>query len=62
VTQKPTGVCRIQEFATLAGLTVRALQTMWADKANWPEGDAKRFQINPAIQEFIVKAMNVKGR
>jgi MerR family transcriptional regulator, thiopeptide resistance regulator len=37
----------------------KGLNKMWADKANWPAGDAQRFQIDPAVQEFIVKAMNL---
>ncbi|MBI3491776.1 MAG: MerR family transcriptional regulator [Acidobacteria bacterium] len=39
----------------------KGLNRMWADKANWPKGDAKRFQINPAVQEFIVKAMKASS-
>jgi DNA-binding transcriptional MerR regulator len=39
----------------------KGLNRMWADKANWPDGDAKRFEIKPEIQDFIVKAMNVRG-
>ena len=40
----------------------KGLNKMWADKANWPEGDAKRFHIKPEIQEFIVKAMKAASR
>jgi len=39
----------------------KGLNRMWADKANWPAGEAQRFQIDPAVQEFIVKAMKVTG-
>jgi hypothetical protein len=31
---------------------------MWADNAKWPaDTEAARFQITPAVQAFIVKAM-----
>lgn len=40
----------------------KGLNKMWADKPNWPEGDAKRFQIKPEIQEFIVTAMKIAAR
>jgi DNA-binding transcriptional MerR regulator len=40
----------------------KGINRMWADKANWPEGDAKRFQIKPEIQEFMVKAMKCASR
>ncbi len=33
------------------------LNTMWADKENWPAQERDRFQIDPRVQEFIVKAM-----
>jgi len=57
VAQKKAGVYRIREFATLAGVTVRGLNTMWNDKANWPAEERARFHIDPRVQEFIVKAM-----
>jgi MerR family transcriptional regulator, thiopeptide resistance regulator len=36
----------------------KGLNTMWADKENWPAQERERFTIKPEIQEFIVKAMN----
>ena len=38
------------------------LNRMWADKANWPAQEQQRFQIDPRVQEFIVKAMNATGK
>jgi DNA-binding transcriptional MerR regulator len=35
----------------------QGLNTMWADKANWPEGKAKAFQIPDAVTDFITQAM-----
>jgi len=43
----------------------KGLNTMWADKANWPAGPAKQFAIKPEIQTFITAAMKAakeKGR
>jgi MerR family transcriptional regulator, thiopeptide resistance regulator len=39
----------------------KGLNKMWADKDNWPAENRERFQIDPRVQEFIVKAMNVAG-
>jgi MerR family transcriptional regulator, thiopeptide resistance regulator len=35
----------------------KGLNTMWADKANWPAQERERFHIDPRVQEFITKAM-----
>jgi hypothetical protein len=36
----------------------KGLNTMWADKEQWPAQERERFTIKPEIQEFIVRAMN----
>jgi DNA-binding transcriptional MerR regulator len=38
----------------------KGLNKMWNDKANWPADQRQQFQIDPRVQEFIIKAMNVK--
>jgi DNA-binding transcriptional MerR regulator len=48
----------VEEFSGGDPEVQKGLNRMWADKANWPAGDAQRFQIDPAAQAFIVKAMN----
>ena len=35
----------------------RGLNKMWADRENWPEGEAKSFRMPAAVMEFIAKAM-----
>jgi MerR family transcriptional regulator, thiopeptide resistance regulator len=41
----------------------KGLNTMWADKANWPDDtQAAQFQIKPEVQAFIVKAMQATRR
>lgn len=35
----------------------RGLNNMWADRENWPEGEAKSFRMPAAVTEFIGKAM-----
>jgi MerR family transcriptional regulator, thiopeptide resistance regulator len=39
----------------------KGLNKMWADKDNWPAEKREKFQIDPRVQEFIVKAMNAKA-
>jgi len=39
----------------------KGLNKMWADKANWPADERHRFSLDPRVQEFIVKAMNVRS-
>ena len=34
------------------------LNRMWADKANWPEGQAKSFQIPTEVTDFISRAQS----
>ena len=34
------------------------LNRMWADRHNWPSVERARVQIDPRVQDFIVKAMN----
>jgi DNA-binding transcriptional MerR regulator len=38
----------------------QGLNRMWADKENWPADTRERFQIDPRVQAFIVRAMNAK--
>jgi DNA-binding transcriptional MerR regulator len=33
------------------------VNAMWADQDNWPSGPREQYRIDPAIQEWIVKAM-----
>jgi hypothetical protein len=40
----------------------KGLNEMWNDKANWPAEDRARFHIDPRVQEFIVKAIDVTKR
>ena len=40
----------------------KGLNTMWADKANWPARERERFHIDPRVQEFIVEAMKAAPR
>lgn len=35
----------------------KGLNKMWADRSNWPEPQRNAYAINPAVQAFIVKAM-----
>ena len=35
----------------------KGLNTMWADKENWPAQERERFRIDPRVQELITKAM-----
>jgi DNA-binding transcriptional MerR regulator len=35
----------------------QGLNKMWADKANWPEGEAKSFRMPAAVTDFISQAM-----
>jgi MerR family transcriptional regulator, thiopeptide resistance regulator len=35
----------------------QGLNRMWADKPNWPEGEAKSFHIPAAVTDFIVAAL-----
>ena len=39
----------------------KGLNTMWADKANWPARERERFHIDPRVQEFITTAMKLRG-
>jgi DNA-binding transcriptional MerR regulator len=47
----------------LAGFTAgdpdiqRGLTAMWQDRANWPDGEAKRFHMPAEVPEFIARAM-----
>ena len=34
----------------------QGLNAMWADRANWPEGKAKRFNIPGEVTDFIMRA------
>jgi MerR family transcriptional regulator, thiopeptide resistance regulator len=36
----------------------QGLNTMWADKANWPEGNAKSFHIGEDVTDFIRRAQS----
>jgi TipAS antibiotic-recognition protein len=50
--------------ALLAGFTggdpeiQQGLNKMWADKANWPEGQAKSFHIPTEVTDFIGRALS----
>jgi hypothetical protein len=35
----------------------KGLNKMWADQANWPAQQRNSYAINPAVQDFIIKAM-----
>ena len=35
----------------------RGLNKMWADRDNWPDGEAKSFRMPAEVTEFIMKAM-----
>ena len=35
----------------------KGLNTMWADKENWPAEERARFTIKPEIQTFITEAL-----
>ena len=35
----------------------KGLNRMWADQANWPVQQRNAYSINPAVQAFIIKAM-----
>jgi len=43
----------------------RAIQTglnmMWSDQQHWPADLRARYQIDPKIQDFIMKAMKGEG-
>src|SRR5215471_16918181 len=36
----------------------QGLNKMWADKANWPEGEAKSFRIPSEVTDFIERALS----
>jgi DNA-binding transcriptional MerR regulator len=40
----------------------KGLNAMWSDQANWPAEQRAHFQIDPKIQEFIIKAMRAQPR
>ncbi len=52
--------------ALLAGFTggdpavQEGLNRLWADQANWPPETRQRAHVDPAVQEFIVKAMRAR--